>query len=336
MAEQPPATTGGPADINANEPALVETPQTLFPREWFFNREIHEHAIHHGWRPFHTEGFRVVRGRGFPDLAMFRQHPETGDFEMLVAELKRNANSEFVDGQRDWLEAFKQMGITTRVWVGDNPADLREMYDIIESGTDGYQSVTDLSIAGSNSPIPANFGVVIENTIESIESPEITTGESASLRRMDPANPNSATFWKLMSQRGMPRKTGVEKWGLIMHGIALMAHGAGIAHRSRTPVGRTLYLGGESQPGERGFYSEDRLATLLSARGPALHGLLARMFRILANEGCGFNWREMAWFILNEGYNEEQAEQSRMDIARAYYRAMQRGSHQSDDEGVQP
>lgn len=331
MTEKPPMengleTVGKETAAAATVPAEQQT-----EREWFFNREVHEHAVHHGWRPFHVDRFRVVRGRGFPDLAMFRQDPDTGSFEMLVAELKRDAVSEFLEGQEDWLEAFSQMGIVTKVWRGDNPEHRQEMYDIIENGTGGHASVTKLQPTATRSPIPANFGVVIENTIESIESPELTTGESASLRRMDPVNPDSPAFWKLMSQRGMPENAGVEKWALIMHGIALMAHGAGngMAHQPRMAIGRTLYLGGEQQPGERGFYSEDRLATLLAARGPALRRLLARLFRILANEGCSFNWREMAWFILNEGYNEEQAEQSRIRIAREYYRAERRGSQSS-------
>ena len=40
---------------------------------------------------------------------------------------------------------------------------------------------------------------------------------------------------------------------------------------------------------------------LLSARGPVLHALLARMFRMLASEGVSFDWGEMARFILNDG-----------------------------------
>ena len=252
---------------------------------------------------------------------MFRQHPETGEYEMLVAELKRNAASEYSEGQREWLEAFKQMGITTKVWVGTNPDDRREMYDIIENGVAGHSSVTALPVAQTGSPIPANFEVVINNIIDDIEGPELTTGGKASLRRMDHANPGSPTFWRLMSQRGMPRKAGVKQWGLIMHGIALMAHGSGggRAHDERTRVGRALYLGGESQPGERGFYSEDRLATLLAARDTTLHTLLGRLFRLLSNQGRTFDWHEMAWFILNAGHNEEKAEESRIRIARAYY-----------------
>ena len=69
------------------------------------------------------------------------------------------------------------------------------------------------------------------------------------------------------------------------------------------------------------FYSESRLNRLLTARGPILRTLLARLFRMMAAAGQPFNWREMASFILNEGYNEEAAEQARRRIAREYYRA---------------
>jgi len=249
---------------------------------------------------------------------------------MLVAELKRDADSEYGEGQKDWLDAFKEMGITTKVWRADDPQDLAEMYSVIEKGTLGHDSVTEIP-APAPAPIPTDFHTVMTNSIETIESAEMTTGEKASLRRMDYTNPDSAAFWKLMSQRGL---AGVDvlKWGLITHGIALMAHG-GVAHRGTTPVGRSLYLGGEQQPGERGFYSENRLATLLAARGAALHSLLARVFRMLGQRGAAFNWHEMAWFILNEGYNEEATNKARIGIARAYYQAERRSSQAaaSDD-----
>lgn len=258
---------------------------------------------------------------------MFRKDAETGSFEMLIAELKRDVNSKVDPEQKEWQEAFEAMGITTRLWFGDSRDDLDELYHLIEEGTSGHDSTTRFPSRPA-SPIPLNFGVVIANTIDSIEGDEMTTGDKASLRRMDPANPDSAAFWKLVSQRGMPQNMEVGKWGLITHGVALMAHRTGLAHRSRIPVGQVLYQGaGSSGP----LYSEDRLATLLSARGPTFHRLLARLFRMLANEGCAFNWREMAWFILNEGHNEEEADKSRIEIARAYYRAQQRNNQQQEE-----
>jgi CRISPR system Cascade subunit CasB len=318
--------TAGYASVTRPPPRTSE-PNRLYSWEGFFNNEVNDAAMHHGWRLFHVDGFRVVRGKDFPRWTMFRQSAETGKYEMLVATIQRGTSTEQDADEEGWLNAFKQKGITTKVWRSDYPEDLAELYDILDNGTVGQDSITKLPSLAT-SPIPANFGIVLPNTIDLIEGDEMTTGDKASLRRMDPTNPNSAAFWKLMSQRGMDG-VDVQKWALITHGIALMAHGSGVAHRARTPVGRTLYLGGEQQPGDRGFYSEDRLATLLAARGPALQRLLARLFRILANEGCAFNWREMAWFILNEGHNEEEAEQIRIGIALAYYQAERRGSRSS-------
>ena len=326
MAEQRPIDASEETDEMAGGTVLVDGHDT--DREWFFNREVHDEAIHQGWRPFHVDGFRVVRGKGFPDLVMFRKNPETEQFEMLVAELKRHSGSPFGEGQTDWLEAFAQMGITTKVWRGDSDEDRRELYDIMENGTTGHDSVTKPLNEPSRSPVPANFGVVMDNTIESIEGNEMTTGEKASLRRMNPANPNSAAFWKLMSQRGIPRNADIHKWGLIMHGIALMAHSDGLAHNPRIRIGRALYEGdGSRMP----FYSELRLSALLAARGDALHQILARLFRMLASQRCAFNWRDMAWFILNESHNEERADEARIEIARAYYRA-QYVSYQANTE----
>jgi hypothetical protein len=55
------------------------------------------------------------------------------------------------------------------------------------------------------------------------------------------------------------------------------------------------------------------------------------MFRMLASNGVTFNWREMAQFILNEGYDEEAAERARRRIARDYYTAERRSLQTSDD-----
>ena len=326
MTEQQPPAAGGEPQSDGGIP-VVEMSRPFFSNEWFFNREVHQYATHHGWRPFHVDGFSVRRGRGFPDLAMFRKNEETDEYEMLVAELKRDANSEFGEGQEEWLEAFRQMGMTTKIWFGDSETDLAEMYDVIEKGTSGHESVTRLPPAPS-SPIPARFRDVMTNIIEDIESNEMSTGEKASLRRMEPGSPNSTVFWRLMSQRGMPRDAEIRKWGLIMHGIALMAHTAGHAHNPRLPVGKTLY---EGNGNASGFYSEKRLSTLLSAGGEALHSLLARLFRMLAGKSCAFNWHEMAWFILHEGCREEEADKSRIKITRAYYLAEQRNGRRTEE-----
>ena len=162
-------------------------------------------------------------------------------------------------------------------------------------------------------------------------------GDLAELRRMEPDEPDAAVFWRLMAEYDLFGNTDVErKWALILHGIALMTPrnraggGASTAHDGYTPVGRALFLGGESRR-ESGRYSETRLNRLLTSRGPMLRTLLARMFRMLASDGVTFNWREMAQFILNESYDEEAAERARRRIARDYYTAERRSLQTSND-----
>ena len=166
-------------------------------------------------------------------------------------------------------------------------------------------------------------------------------GDLAQLRRMDPDAPDVAAYWRLMADRGLLGNSTLEtKWALILHGIALMTRTAGSEAASRTahdrqmPVGRVLFLGGDTGRRESGYYSESRLNRLLTARGPILRTLLARMFRMMAAANQPFNWSEMARFILYEGHNEEQAEQARRRIASEYYQAERRSAQAtaSDDE----
>ena len=162
-------------------------------------------------------------------------------------------------------------------------------------------------------------------------------GELAELRRMDPDNPNPPVFWRLLAPYGLLGNPALERnWALILHGIALMAptgvvDGNGrTAHDGYTPVGKALFLGGESRR-ESPFYSEMRLNRLLAAQGSMLRTLLVRMFRMLGAAGVSFNWRQMAQFILNDSYDEDAAQESRRRIARDYYQAERRSSHESDD-----
>ena len=167
--------------------------------------------------------------------------------------------------------------------------------------------------------------------------PTFGRGESAELRRMGPEEPDAAIFWRLLAGSGLldSQEMGPAleaKWALILHGIALMTPNVQgnreadlprvSAHNPTVPVGLALYRGGDESR-TRAFYSESRLNRLLTARGPMLHSLLARTFRMLGTDQP-FNWRQMARLILHEGYKEESAEYVRHQIARAYYQAERR------------
>ncbi|MYB84415.1 MAG: hypothetical protein F4X54_06745 [Chloroflexi bacterium] len=164
-------------------------------------------------------------------------------------------------------------------------------------------------------------------------------GDLAELRRMDPEAPNAAVFWRLLAEEDLLcHGSAVErKWALVLHGIALMTPtnvgdgDARTAHNGYMPVGRALFLGREVQPAS-GFYSETRLNRLLTAREEMLRTLLARMFRMLAAGSVSFNWREMARFIFNDGYDEVAAEEARRRIARAYYQAERHNASASIDQ----
>lgn len=188
--------------------------------------------------------------------------------------------------------------------------------------------------SSSETPVPPresrSWGDIAVSFSGQMARADFRRGDLAELRRMNPDSPDAAAFWKLLAQYDLIGSHALEgKWALILHGIALMTStgdgNARTAHDGHNPVGRALYLGGESQR-TSALYSETRLNRLLTARGAMLRTLLARMFRMLAAANVSFNWWEMAMFILHDGYDKQAAEQARRRIARAYYDTARRSS----------
>lgn len=187
---------------------------------------------------------------------------------------------------------------------------------------------------------PQDWGSIAVSFARLMTLPNFSPGDLAGLRRMDPDEPGTtAAYWRLMAQYNLLGSPVVEmKWALILHGIALMTPRAGdegsdnrTAHEGFMPVGRALFLGGDANRRERGYYAESRLNRLLTARSPMLRSLLARMFRMMAAADQPFNWREMARFILYENYDEDSFEMARRRIASEYYQA-ERRSAQTNNE----
>ena len=193
---------------------------------------------------------------------------------------------------------------------------------------------------------PPNWGeIAVHFATRDVVRADFTPGDLADLRRMNPDEPDTAAFWRLMARRGLlDNRYGLEveqKWGLILHGIALMTPTAGrempadsngyrpSAHNPTVPVGQALYQGGEPNRGERPFYSETRLNRLLTARDEMFRALAARAFRMLGRVGQPFNWRQMAILILNE--DNDRGEGIRRRIARSYYQSQRRSSQATDE-----
>ena len=167
-----------------------------------------------------------------------------------------------------------------------------------------------------------DWGRVTVSLAEELARQDFPRGDLAALRRMSPATAVSPPFWRLAARHDLLRGRIVErKWALVIHGMALMTptSGGGSAHNPTRSVGAALYLGNDSHR-TSALYSEARLSRLLNARETMLHTLLTRMFRMLASAGVSFDWREMARFIMYDGFNAARAEEARRSIARSYYR----------------
>ena len=174
-----------------------------------------------------------------------------------------------------------------------------------------------------------SWGEVAVRIANHMASDGFSRGDLAALRRMDPEYPDAPAFWRLTARFDVTRGAESERrWGLILHGIALMTKTAGEdavgrpAHVRGMPVGRALFNGGDSTR-TTAFYSESRLNRLLTARGRMLRVLLARMFRMMAASDQGFDWYQMSQFILSEG---DRAERARRTIARDYFWAENRAN----------
>ena len=178
------------------------------------------------------------------------------------------------------------------------------------------------------------WGKVAVGFARQLAAEDFSRGDLAELRRMDPDAPDAAAFWRLMAQQDLLGSSAIErKWALVLHGLALMTRTAESdavsrsAHDRDTPIGKALFYG-DDRNRESAFYSHTRLNRLLTARGPMLRTLLARMFRMLGAKGCAFNWYRMVPLILNE----ERADHVRRDIARHYYWAEDRAQPTQNQE----
>ncbi len=135
-------------------------------------------------------------------------------------------------------------------------------------------------------------------------------GDTAALRRLDPANPAGSTFWNFL-QEAVPAELRQSErwenaWAMIMQGMATMKPNH---HRNGGRLGSVLAKAG---------YSEARLNKLL--RIDPRHGTdtLERMARFLAAKNAAFDWCDLVGLLF---FNGQAADKSRRAIARSYYTA---------------
>ena len=304
----------------------------IFNKEWEFTQAVIELAEKYGWeRPFHIPSsvYRdaVDKGSipsGFPDL-LLRYRDNEGNSTLIVAELKTDdeGNSTVSPEQRAFLEDFAQH-VPTFVF---RYRDWEYIEQILRNGPpDATGAIIEPSppIVRSKQWLPPErrLATIALQLKDDISDPSFPRGDLAGLRRMNPEVPDTKAFWQLMARKGLLDNPALEsKWALVMHGIALMTPNP---HDSEVSVGKALYEGGESGR-KSAFYSNLRLNRLLKARGSLLVTLLTQMFRMMKTP---FDWGEMASFILSEVDDPAKQEETRVKIARDYYRTEYRNAQE--------
>ena len=275
------------------------------------------------WDVFHVPDRAYEVGipySGFPDLIL-RYRDENG-CTMVMAELKHvdeprdEREKERWELQKQFLRDFAGYDIPVFFFY---PRDWGYIIQMLEGGPpDATGDIIEPSLPIAQSkkllePIWDDNRVVRSFLQEIADFHHTARGELAELRRMNPDKPDAATFWRLMARTNRLGCSATEsKWGLILHGMALMAPNTD----SATSVGRALFNGGDNQR-KQAYYSDFRFKRLLNARGGMLRSLLSEMFRMMRAANQPFNWYEMASFILND--DEESQEAARSQMARDYY-----------------
>jgi len=138
-------------------------------------------------------------------------------------------------------------------------------------------------------------------------------GQTAALRRLDPACPTHAAFWYGLEKFVVPKFTerpsiaSEPAWALLMRAMALMAPDP---HQPGENAGAVLAEVG---------YSELRLERLLRARSvDELTRPLTEAARFLRAKGRSIDWVHLAPIVTARA-DGETAEKARRSIARAYF-----------------
>lgn len=147
----------------------------------------------------------------------------------------------------------------------------------------------------------------------------LTSGDVASLRRMDPRRPGTA-FFKIAGSVLASDLPGDEsarelietRWAAIMVGLAVL----GDLHRANVPLGHALVDAN---------LSELRFDRLLRADADRLVDELPTLARFLAAKGVQADWADAARLILSAGRQDDES--ARRRLARDYFGALARNTN---------
>jgi len=159
------------------------------------------------------------------------------------------------------------------------------------------------------------------NRLAYVLEKELSPGDLAELRRLDPLDPACPAFWKVatlyldgtpwMPFEGPYRDVSEQRWAAI---LGSMAYTTGL-HRPGRRLGAALADAG---------FSELRFVRLLRASGRALLDAVALTARFLSAKGESFDCYDVTSLVLSD--KRDHGESERRRIARDYYRSFHRRS----------
>lgn len=143
---------------------------------------------------------------------------------------------------------------------------------------------------------------------------QLSPGDVAALRRLDPDDPTAPAFFKaaaavlddVLPTREDTRADAERRWAVILCAMALTN---GI-HRFGRPLGAALAAAG---------FPELRLTRLLRARGDQVSPTVRAAAQFLASKAEPFDPVDLARVVLSEGRTDE--EKVRRAVARSYFAA---------------
>jgi CRISPR type I-E-associated protein CasB/Cse2 len=156
-------------------------------------------------------------------------------------------------------------------------------------------------------PRESDLVELLANGVRGLEAAE-RRGDLAELRRMDPEQPDAPTFFRmLVRHRPDAGPDFTRRCARLVKLLALRPD--------------SLVKGSLGEAMAAHGISEARVQKLLSARGDALAAQVALIARRLAGERA-LPYRELGRMLLRE--DDEAAERIRLEIARDYFRALDR------------
>ena len=153
---------------------------------------------------------------------------------------------------------------------------------------------------------------------------DVTRGDMAQLRHMDPDYPVHPLFWKIAIETGIVRLNGQthikleQAWA---HVVRSMAHGTRVGrsmgestspHKDDISFGYALAVAG---------YKEGRLEKLLNEGEGSIAKAVSIATGFLDSKRNQFNWDSPAALMLTPIRTPQQFHADRVQIARDYYRA---------------